>query len=180
MRIAIRIGHKGKGTGASGAAGDEIELATAYAEAIQEELISGGHEVLLFPSNPRPYSADLREIVNPDPTIGLYLQCHVNSAGGMWNGNDHGLIFYDARSKRGPVLARLWCTGLAGVAHGRWRDQSDDPMGPYPRVRPCIREARPVALLLEPWFVQVPRDARAIGHELGRALVAALRSWPPA
>lgn len=178
MKVAIRIGHKGIGTGASGAGGDEVMGATAYGEALQEELIRAGYQVLFIPSNPRPYGADYREIVNPDPAIGLYLQCHLNSAPGIMPSNDHGMIFYDHRSTRGPVLAKLWCDGLAGVAHGRWRAVSDDPAAGYPRVHPCIREARPPALLLEPWFIQVPRDARALGHELGRALVAALRGWP--
>ena len=171
-KVAIRIGHHGPHTGAACDGRDEVTLADIYGNEIRSLLIASGYPVLWLPSNDRSYSKDFRDTVNPDPAIGLYLQCHINSAAGMTASKDHGIVFYDYRSKRGPGLARAM---VAALATGYpWRVESDNPAGPYPRVHPCISGARPVALLLEPWFIQCDRDPVAIGAALGAALVSAI------
>lgn len=171
-KVAIRIGHHGPGTGAAYNGRDEVRLADTYGNAIRLALISTGYPVLWLPSTSRSYNNDFRDTVNPDPAIGLYIQCHVNSAAGMTVSKDHGIVFHDYRSKRGPGLAQAMVTALS--TGYPWRVESDNPTGPYPRVHPCIAGARPVALLLEPWFIQCDRDPVAIGAAIGAALVTAL------
>lgn len=171
-KVAIRIGHHGPHTGAACDGRDEVTLADIYGNQIRSSLIAAGYPVLWLPSTARSYASDFLNTVNPDSAIGLYLQCHINSAAGMTANKDHGIVFHDYRSKRGPVLAR---TMVAALATGySWRVESDNPAGPYPRVHPCIAGCRPVALLLEPWFIQCDRDPVAIGTALGAALVTAI------
>lgn len=171
-KVAIRIGHHGPGTGAACDGRDEVQLADTYGNEIRRALIAAGYPVLWLPSTARSYGADFREVINPDREIGLYIQCHINSATGMTANKDHGIVFHDYRSKRGPVLARALVSALS--TGYPWRVESDNQAGPYPRVHPCIAGCRPVALLLEPWFIQVERDPVAIGAALGAALVSAL------
>lgn len=175
--VAIRIGHKGPGTGAAFGNRDEVSLATAYGREVERAILGSGRRVLWLPSSSTGYAHELVNVVNPDPDVVLYLQLHINSATGITDRNDHGMIFYDHRSKAGPVLARAWCEAMEPAWPQHWRVESDDPAGAYPRVHPCIRAAHPVALLLEPWFIQVARNEIDAGRAIGAGLVAALKSW---
>lgn len=168
--VAIRIGHRGYGTGAKHDARDEVEIATMYGREIERAIINSGRSVLWLPSCEKSYSKELIEEVNPIDSIGLYLQLHVNSATGMSIWKDHGMIFHDYRSKKGSNLARAFCSEISAEWPNHWRIESDDPLGGYPRVHPCIRAAKPVALLIEPWFIQIDRNPVLYGRMIGAAL----------
>jgi hypothetical protein len=171
--VAIRIGHKGHGTGASFSSRDEVEIATAYGREIERALINSGRSVLWLPSGKKSYSEELIDSVNPIESIGLYLQLHVNSALGMSIENDHGIIFYDYRSKKGPNLASAFWKEISKEWPHHWLIQSSLGEG-YPRVHPCIRAAKPIALLIEPWFIQVDRNPELYGRMIGAALSNAI------
>ena len=169
MRIAIRIGHHGRGTGAAAGGRDEVDLAERYGHQIHRALIAAGHSVVLYPSTPARYSDDYRRI-NSDGT-GLYLQLHINSAPGITPATNHGIIFYDRRSVKGPVIAVELVQSLS--TGYPWKAISDGQAG-YERVHPCIAGCKPVALLVEPWFIQCDISPEDVGAKIGAALVAAL------
>ena len=169
MKVALHVGHHGPGTGASCDGRDEVLIATRHAEIVQLELIRAGHEVTFYPSSPLRYS-EVHARVNADRAVNLYIQFHVNSANGINEGNDHGLIFYDHRSKVGPVAASK-IAALASRAGLMMRAHTDDPVKGYPRVHPCIAGVRVPALLFEPHFIQVDRNPDDIGLRLAGGLL---------
>jgi N-acetylmuramoyl-L-alanine amidase len=169
VNIAIRIGHHGKGTGASAGGRDEVDLADRYGHQIHRALIAAGHTVVLYPSTKARYGDDYRRI-NADGTQ-LYLQLHINSASSITPAKNHGIVFYDRRSVKGPKLAVALIQNLS--TGYPWRATNDGAPG-YERVHPCIAGCKPVALLIEPWFIQCDVSPEDIGAKIGAALVAAL------
>lgn len=169
MKIALHVGHHGPGTGANCDGRDEVLIATRHAEIVQERLIQAGHGVTFYPSSRLRYG-EIHALVNADQEINLYIQFHINSSTGINEGNDHGLIFFDHRSKVGPIAASK-IAFVASRAGLMMRAMSDDPEKGYPRVHPCIAGVRVPALLFEPHFIQVDRNPDDIGLRLAGGLL---------
>ena len=173
MNIVIHVGHHGKGTGASFDGRDEVAIATIQAETVCSILYSEGHTVLFIPSKKERYR-DIQKAVNSSvsPIWNLYIQFHVNSSKGISLENDHGIIFYDRRSSVGPIVAQDIAESLRDNLKYNCKAISDDSKG-YERVHPCIESVRPVAILLEPHFIQVHRDEITVG----KAIAAGILKW---
>jgi len=173
MNIVLHVGHHGRGTGASFSGRDEVDIATIQAETVCAALHSAGHTVLFIPSKKERY-IDIQKVINASvfPVWSLYIQFHINSSKVINLDNDHGLIFYDRRSSVGPIIAQAIATSLRVNLKYNCKAISDDSKG-YERVHPCIQSVRPVAILLEPHFIQVQRDE----IEVGKAIAGGILKW---
>lgn len=177
--VYFHVGHHGPGTGAAGVGGDEWALCCEYADVASDVLAADGVRVhldrrgLSYKGSGAPVVASSRDAI-------LYVQCHLNS--GLPDGApDHGLVFYDRRTRRGrgDRLADEIASALArrpgGCRTTALATYRGDPAYPSPWY--CIASIIPPAVLVEPGFLQRSQDVEGIGHAIAFGVLAGLSAW---
>jgi len=151
---------------------EEVSLTRRYMDAADRRLRQLGHQVI--PISDGHYSD--RQARAEAYGAAVYVALHINAGKG-----DYGVIFYDYRSTKGPILAAAVVGQMK--KHFTWSQKSapaapSDPLGG--RAWNCIKNVgKPISLLIEPGFIDGPHRSDLIARieEVGVALADGIHQW---
>lgn len=169
---------------------DELEamLTAQYLLACELALIDAGHIVIPISdgwysdrhSRVNQYAGTFSASQGPQ----IYVAAHLNAGWAGREGNGYGAIFYDQRSRRGPVLALEVARKLRPVAP-ELSEVKQIAAGPEGWTRPAYGTlsgvVQPVTICFEPAFMDCPAHADLLAAEglrlIGRALAAGINRF---
>ena len=171
------------GDGVIGVEEREAMLTARYLLACEVALLHMGHTVIPISDG---WYRDRHKRVNayaagfPSDVPQVYCAGHLNAGGG----GDYGAIFYDSRSKAGPVLARRIANQIRMAAPeiDSVKAIAASPDDWTKNAHATIANVgRPVAVCLEPLFIDQPAHADLLTPEgltvIGRAISAGIDAW---
>lgn len=193
-RIMLDPGHINKpdrpgDRGAVHAGLEEADLASQYLAAADRRLRQLGHQVLLG-GGPGTYAE--RVLMAHRLGCDLYVQGHVDAGLAGRTSGDRGTVIHDHRSRSGAALSEAVafalgrvCPWVVRAAPARPDDDGQPRDEDLSEAFACISTAyalKPVALLLEPGFIDGPAGApwlsqRANLLALGAALADGIHTW---
>jgi len=181
LRVALFVGHKGPGTGASCEGVDEFEQAQKAAVSIGVALMLRGHQPFVCTGQGEHYLEQrclLAETCRPDVAISCHFNAHEDERA-------HGCeVLYHPEDESAETLALACAANICqrtGV-HLRHAEQ----VGTVPRndlkVLNYMHSSKIPTVLIEPLFLTNEANRRTLAHEdyfrhMSKAVVDSIELW---
>ena len=180
LRVALFVGHRGPGTGASCEGVDEFEQAQKAACAIGAALMLRGHQPFICTGQGEHY-IEQRALLAETCKVDVAISCHFNAH----ESDAHGCeVLHHPDDEEAAGLA-LACAANICQRTGVWL-RHPETVGVVPRddlrVLNYMHSSRIPTVLIEPLFLTNEDDRAKLAHpdyfrDLSKAVVDSLELW---